>query len=727
VRSALRILHLADSHLGAGLPRRARVRRRTRGDDLIDSYRRGLARASEFGVDLVIHAGDVFDAPHPTGSALAAAAEPLLESAGRGIPVVIVPGNHERSVLPGSVLLAHPLIHVVAEPTTLCFECRGWRVAVAAFPCVRRRSGERFAEFLAATGWEDVPADVRILAVHQTFADARCGPDNFRFRVGEDVIAREAVPAAFHYVAAGHVHRHQALATTPDGPPIVYAGSLDRVSFAERDEPKGCVLVEFSGRGGVEVRYLEHPVRPMVTRSIDVTGLSPADVASAIVVTLAGLPQAAVASVQLTGRSEPQVLRGLRLTRLAREARPDADVTISARGVEYDRSRGGRAVGPVEPPELGASVTSCHFRIEEAANLPRGPGAYRLYDAAGRLLYVGKANNLRQRVATHLRSGRSTADGWTARIAAIRTLGVPDELAAELLEAHLIARLRPPQNRRMRTWRQYVYIAAGEAFGQLEVVERPAPRQTLFGPYRSRFHAAQIIECVSARFGLALCPPEEATALPLLPASPAARLCDRYFARQCAGPCAGRVTADEYALRQRQAADLLTGRRDAIVVEQEALVLAGEAAGRDDDAFRAFRRATETLRAAFAHGAMVAGGEQLVGSLLVWRAGPPHLAALFERTRMRLFTMPRSEEGLARVIGACRRAGEVAATSRIGRLSCAVLDAYTLTARRLQQSAVGVRHFSREELRHLDAAALAEELATATASEKIADCSVVRR
>jgi len=122
--AALRILHTADSHIGADLPRRSGTRYR-RGFDFVDSFRRVLARAAEAAADLVIHAGDLFDTPDPTEGAIGAACEPIGELARAGIPVVIVPGNHERSVLPHLLLLNHPNIYVVREPMTVVIESGG--------------------------------------------------------------------------------------------------------------------------------------------------------------------------------------------------------------------------------------------------------------------------------------------------------------------------------------------------------------------------------------------------------------------------------------------------------------------------------------------------------------------------------------------------------------------------------------------------------------------------
>lgn len=95
----LRILHTADSHIGAGWPTRPRHNRPRRGDDFADSFARVADQALELDIDLAIHAGDLFNAPDPGSRTLVAAATPLLKLAAAGIPVVIVPGNHERAVI----------------------------------------------------------------------------------------------------------------------------------------------------------------------------------------------------------------------------------------------------------------------------------------------------------------------------------------------------------------------------------------------------------------------------------------------------------------------------------------------------------------------------------------------------------------------------------------------------------------------------------------------------
>src|ERR1051326_3488848 len=100
MRDGVRILLLADSHLGFDLPTRTRVERRRRGHDFLANYERALAPALAGEVDVVVHAGDVFDRSSVVTTLAYQAFEPLRRIASLGIPVLVVPGNHERSRLP---------------------------------------------------------------------------------------------------------------------------------------------------------------------------------------------------------------------------------------------------------------------------------------------------------------------------------------------------------------------------------------------------------------------------------------------------------------------------------------------------------------------------------------------------------------------------------------------------------------------------------------------------
>ncbi len=151
------------------------------------------------------------------------------------------------------------------------------RVAFAGFPYARDVRA-RFPSLLEATGRHERDADVRVLCLHQCVEGATCGPGSFTFRDGEDVIRRADLPADVAVVLSGHVHRHQVLRAAR-GPPVVYAGSVERTSFAEVGEPKGIVIVDLA-RGGAARIAFRPPVRALAgERSVSIgrpaPGLSP--------------------------------------------------------------------------------------------------------------------------------------------------------------------------------------------------------------------------------------------------------------------------------------------------------------------------------------------------------------------------------------------------------------------------------------------------------------------
>ena len=130
----IRILLLADTHLGVDLPARPRVARRRRGDDFLANYARALEPAQSGRVDLVVHGGDVFDRPGVPASLAYQAFAPLQRIADRGIPVFLVPGNHERGCFPHGRFAQHRGVHIFDRPRTFDVRVHGELVSMVGFP-----------------------------------------------------------------------------------------------------------------------------------------------------------------------------------------------------------------------------------------------------------------------------------------------------------------------------------------------------------------------------------------------------------------------------------------------------------------------------------------------------------------------------------------------------------------------------------------------------------------
>ncbi|ACL64996.1 metallophosphoesterase [Anaeromyxobacter dehalogenans 2CP-1] len=254
----MRLLFLSDTHLGHDLPARPRTSRPRRGAEFFESFEAALAPARAGEVDAVLHAGDLLYRSRVPAWLSDAALAPLRAVADAGIPVLLLPGNHERGQLPHPLLACHRNLHVFDRPRTVVLEAGGVRVAFAGFPYAREVRG-RFAALLDAATAGAPSGDVRVLCLHHCVEGATVGPTDFTFRDGPDVIPRSALPTGFAAVLCGHVHRHQVLRA--DGvPPVIYAGSTERTSSAEAGETKGIVLLWFSEAGLERYRFRPLPL-----------------------------------------------------------------------------------------------------------------------------------------------------------------------------------------------------------------------------------------------------------------------------------------------------------------------------------------------------------------------------------------------------------------------------------------------------------------------------------
>jgi exonuclease SbcD len=277
INKSMKILFLADTHLGFDLPMRPRVERRRRGDDFFKNYHLALQPAFQKQVDLVIHGGDLFFRSRVHPKIVSDAFQPLLKIADKGVPIYIVPGNHERSNIPQSLLETHPLIHIFDKPRTFYFAKNGIILALAGFPYYKNGIRENFNKVLVQTEYKKERAEIRLLCMHHIVEGAQVGIQNYTFRSREDVIRGRDIPVDFLAVLSGHIHRWQVLTKDLAGrtlrAPVLYSGAIERTSFVERAEPKGYVIIEagfFQNTILPQIKWTfqELPTRPMYVLSI---------------------------------------------------------------------------------------------------------------------------------------------------------------------------------------------------------------------------------------------------------------------------------------------------------------------------------------------------------------------------------------------------------------------------------------------------------------------------
>jgi exonuclease SbcD len=315
--SAVRIVFFADTHLGFDYPIKPRIQRRRRGPDFFDNFHQVLDYARQTQPHLVIHGGDLFFRARIPQKIVDMVYDDLFDFAQSGIPIVIVPGNHERSILPASLFLNHPNIYIFDKPATFKFSLDGELVYLSGFPCQRKSVRDKFSELLLSTGWYENQGGAKLLCLHQTVEGATVGPSNYTFRSGNDVIPQRVLPKDATAILSGHIHRMQVLGNRVEGhrriPPVIYPGSIERTSFAERDEEKGFYEIEITRSKG-DLReidrqdFIKLPARPMEDLYLDGT-VSADNLADYVKERISVMANDSIVRLKCSPNLDPQVRR----------------------------------------------------------------------------------------------------------------------------------------------------------------------------------------------------------------------------------------------------------------------------------------------------------------------------------------------------------------------------------------------------------------------------------
>ena len=245
------VLFLADTHLGFDCPARPRVDRRRRCEEFFGNFDKALSFALANSVDLVVHGGDLFFRSKVRREIVERTIEGLRTLTNGGIPVYIVPGNHERSALPCPFLWASEDFFVFDEARSFTLKKGGKTLLLSGFPYSRKNMRDHFLALLAKCAHEKVKSDARLLCLHHIVESSIVGPHNYCFKKGDDVIPASLLPRDFCAILSGHIHTFQILTGDLKGNklpcPVFYPGSTCRTSFAERLETKGFLTLEVEG------------------------------------------------------------------------------------------------------------------------------------------------------------------------------------------------------------------------------------------------------------------------------------------------------------------------------------------------------------------------------------------------------------------------------------------------------------------------------------------------
>jgi exonuclease SbcD len=301
----IKLVHFADLHLG--VENYGRVDPTTGLSTRLTDFLRAFDQVVDYaldeanGIDLVIFAGDAFKTRDPTPTYQRAFARRVRRLSEGGLPVVLVAGNHD---LPSAANRAHavevfdtlgvPNVYVSSRPEWFRIETRSGLVQVATLPWVTRsallaredyknRSLEEINDLILERLTEIIEGEEglvgqldrsvpTVLVAHGTVQGAVYGSER-SVMLGHDVLLPPSLMRhpAWDYVALGHIHKHQVL---HESPPVVYAGSLERIDFGEEKETKGFVVVEVE-RGSARYEFMPLEARRFVTVRVQADGDDP--------------------------------------------------------------------------------------------------------------------------------------------------------------------------------------------------------------------------------------------------------------------------------------------------------------------------------------------------------------------------------------------------------------------------------------------------------------------
>ncbi|MDY7041413.1 MAG: exonuclease SbcCD subunit D [Chloroflexota bacterium] len=358
----IKLVHFADLHLGVENYGRMdpATGLSTRLADFLSALDQVMDYAMHPGneVDLVIFAGDAFKTRAPSPTYQREFARRIQRLSAAGLPAVLVVGNHD---VPHASGRAHTLeiydtleiehVHVARKPQVFRIETRSGLVQVVALPWIVRsllltreeHKGKSLPEInelilervtniivgddgLVGELDQDLPT---VLAAHATVQGAVYGSER-SVMLGQDVVLPPGLVRnpAWDYVALGHVHKHQVLY---DDPPVVYAGSIERIDFGEEEDDKGFVVAKVE-RGRATWQFHRLDARRFVTIKVQATGDDPtAQVLDAIAQT--DVADAVVrVSIHTTADREPLI----RDDEIRRALQPAFHIAAIAREVKRD-------------------------------------------------------------------------------------------------------------------------------------------------------------------------------------------------------------------------------------------------------------------------------------------------------------------------------------------------------------------------------------------------------
>jgi len=235
-----------------------------------------------------------------------------------------------------------------------------------------------------------------------------------------------------------------------------------------------------------------------------------------------------------------------------------------------------------------------------AGTIPDAPGSYQFKDAHGRVIYVGKAKSLRQRLNNYFQNPRNLHVRTAQMVATAETvewIQVRNDVEALLLENSLIKRHQPRFNVRLKDDKSYPFLAVtlDDEWPRATVMRGAKRKGTrYFGPYGHAYAIRETLDLLLRTFPIRTCSDNKLGRHQRL-----GRPCLLFHIEKCSGPCVGEITKEDYDRLVEELIEFLDGETDTIVSRLEAEMQAAsdelefERAARIRDRLTAVRKAIE--------------------------------------------------------------------------------------------------------------------------------------
>ncbi len=231
-------------------------------------------------------------------------------------------------------------------------------------------------------------------------------------------------------------------------------------------------------------------------------------------------------------------------------------------------------------------------------SIPDTPGSYQFRDGDGRVIYVGKAKNLRSRLSNYFQKNLPLRTATMVRSAeSVEWIQVDNELEALMLEYSLIKQHRPRFNIRLVDDKSYPFLAVTESdeYPRAMVMRGKRKKGTrYFGPFGHAYAIRETLDLLLRTFPIRTCSDNKLERHAKL-----GRPCLLFHIEKCSGPCVGEISPEEYQALVTDLIGFLDGETDAVVADLEARMLAAadsyefELAARLRDQLGSVRKAIE--------------------------------------------------------------------------------------------------------------------------------------